>query len=86
MGHHQAVTDAAKEARVALLAYSGVLGGPEADYRPADDHKVTEQTILARLIERGTVMGSAEYAAEPSRPTGKTVSYENISPSSTWRS
>ncbi|GAA0346565.1 SDR family oxidoreductase [Streptomyces blastmyceticus] len=142
VAQHQAVTDAAKAAGVALLAYTGVLGGPEADYRLADDHKVTEQAILASglpytflrhgwynenptlnltpIIERGTVVGSAgdgriasasradfaaaavavltgqghenkayelngdtawshaEYAAELSRQTGKTISYQNV--------
>ncbi|MFE6888703.1 SDR family oxidoreductase [Streptomyces sp. NPDC057694] len=43
---HQAVIDAAKEAGVALLAYTGVLGGPDADFTLADEHKVTEQAIL----------------------------------------
>ncbi|MFD8566525.1 SDR family oxidoreductase [Streptomyces sp. NPDC059639] len=43
---HRAVIDAAKEAGVALLAYTGVLGGPDADFTLADEHKVTEQAIL----------------------------------------
>ncbi|MFF6998049.1 SDR family oxidoreductase [Streptomyces sp. NPDC008313] len=43
---HRAVVDAAAEAGVALLAYTGVLGGPAADFRLADEHKVTEQVIL----------------------------------------
>ncbi|WP_425830703.1 SDR family oxidoreductase [Streptomyces fractus] len=43
---HQAVIDAAKAAGVALLAYTGVLGGPDADFALADEHKVTEQAIL----------------------------------------
>ncbi|MEV3859521.1 SDR family oxidoreductase [Streptomyces sp. NPDC050095] len=43
---HQAVIDAAKDAGVALLAYTGVLGGPEADFALADEHKATEQAIL----------------------------------------
>ncbi|WP_262706161.1 MULTISPECIES: SDR family oxidoreductase [Streptomyces] len=42
---HQAVLDAAKEAGVALLAYTSVLGGPAADFSLADEHKVTEQAI-----------------------------------------
>lgn len=42
---HQAVIDAAKEAGVALLAYTSVLGGPAADFRLADEHRVTEQAI-----------------------------------------
>ncbi|MET9658966.1 SDR family oxidoreductase [Streptomyces sp. NPDC006510] len=43
---HTAVIDAAKAAGVAQLAYTGVLGGPGADFRLADEHKVTEQLIL----------------------------------------
>ncbi|MEV1020209.1 SDR family oxidoreductase [Streptomyces sp. NPDC050264] len=43
---HQAVIDAAKAAGVASLAYTGVLGGPDADFALADEHKVTEQAIL----------------------------------------
>ena len=42
---HQAVIDAAKEAGVALLAYTSVLGGPAADFRLAEEHQVTEQAI-----------------------------------------
>lgn len=38
--------DAAKAAGVAQLAYTGILGGPEADFLLADEHKVTEQLIL----------------------------------------
>lgn len=43
---HRAVIDAAKEADVARLVYTGVLGGPEANFRLAEDHKGTEQAIL----------------------------------------
>lgn len=43
---HGAVIDAAKAAGVAQLAYTGVLGGPEADFLLAAEHKVTEQLIL----------------------------------------
>ncbi|MFG2592968.1 SDR family oxidoreductase [Streptomyces sp. NPDC048438] len=43
---HAAVIDAAKEAGVAQLAYTGVLGGPEADFLLAEEHKATEQLIL----------------------------------------
>ncbi|MFD7502607.1 SDR family oxidoreductase [Streptomyces sp. NPDC059850] len=42
---HQAVIDAAKEAGVALLAYTSVLGGPAADFTLADEHRATEQAI-----------------------------------------
>ncbi|MFF1376995.1 SDR family oxidoreductase [Streptomyces sp. NPDC058308] len=43
---HRAVVDAAREAGVALLAYTGILGGPDADFELAAEHKVTEQLIL----------------------------------------
>ncbi|MFJ4838286.1 SDR family oxidoreductase [Streptomyces sp. NPDC088746] len=43
---HTAVIDAAKAAGVAQLAYTGALGGPEADFLLAEEHKVTEQLIL----------------------------------------
>ncbi|QLH23387.1 SDR family oxidoreductase [Streptomyces sp. Rer75] len=45
VAQHQAVIDAAKEAGVALLAYTSVLGGPAADFRLADEHRATEQAI-----------------------------------------
>ncbi|SDN59377.1 SDR family oxidoreductase [Streptomyces wuyuanensis] len=43
---HTAVVSAARAAGVAQLAYTGVLGGPEADFELAAEHKVTEQAIL----------------------------------------
>ncbi|HEY9437888.1 MAG TPA: SDR family oxidoreductase [Streptomyces sp.] len=43
---HTAVIEAAKAAGVAQLAYTGVLGGPAADFQLAAEHKVTEQLIL----------------------------------------
>ncbi|MEW2413437.1 SDR family oxidoreductase [Streptomyces sp. NPDC046866] len=43
---HTAVIEAAKAAGVAQLAYTGILGGPEADFDLAAEHKVTEQAIL----------------------------------------
>ncbi|WP_326658621.1 SDR family oxidoreductase [Streptomyces sp. NBC_00385] len=46
VAQHTAVIEAAKAAGVAQLAYTGVLGGPDADIRLADEHKVTEQLIL----------------------------------------
>lgn len=46
MPQHTAVIDAAKAAGVAQLAYTGVLGGPDADFQLAAEHKVTEQLIL----------------------------------------
>ena len=42
---HLAVVAAAKAAGVALLAYTSVLGGEEAGFRLADEHKVTEAAI-----------------------------------------
>lgn len=43
---HEAVIDEAKEAGAARLVYTGVLGGPDADFKLAEDHKGTEQAIL----------------------------------------
>jgi NAD(P)H dehydrogenase (quinone) len=43
---HTAVIEAAKAAGVALLAYTSVLGGPEADFDLAAEHKVTEKLII----------------------------------------
>jgi NAD(P)H dehydrogenase (quinone) len=43
---HTAVIDAAQAAGVAQLAYTGALGGPEADFRLAEEHKETERLIL----------------------------------------
>jgi NAD(P)H dehydrogenase (quinone) len=43
---HGAVIDAAAAAGVAQLAYVGAFGGPEADFRLADDHRATEQLVL----------------------------------------
>ncbi|WP_129842924.1 NAD(P)H-binding protein [Streptomyces sp. RFCAC02] len=43
---HTAVIAAAKAAGVARLAYTGVLGGPDADFLLADEHKATERAIL----------------------------------------
>ncbi|MEV1044526.1 SDR family oxidoreductase [Streptomyces sp. NPDC049916] len=44
---HTAVIEAAKTAGVAQLAYTGILGGPDADFALADEHKETERLILA---------------------------------------
>ncbi|MGW0669093.1 NAD(P)H-binding protein [Streptomyces sp. NPDC002746] len=46
VAQHAAVIDAARAAGVAQLAYTGILGGPDADFLLADEHKVTEQLIL----------------------------------------
>ncbi|MFF9849736.1 NAD(P)H-binding protein [Streptomyces litmocidini] len=47
VAQHAAVVSAAKAAGVAQLAYTGILGGPEADFALADEHKATEELILA---------------------------------------
>jgi len=46
VAQHQSVIDAAKAAGVARIAYTSVLGGPEADFDLAADHISTEQAIL----------------------------------------
>ncbi|MEU4095309.1 SDR family oxidoreductase [Streptomyces sp. NPDC026673] len=43
---HTAVIEAAKEAGVARLVYTGVLGGPAADFRLAEEHQATERVLL----------------------------------------
>ncbi|MEV6264898.1 SDR family oxidoreductase [Streptomyces sp. NPDC051784] len=43
---HTALIEAAKAAGVAQLAYTGILGGPDADFELAAEHKVTERLIL----------------------------------------
>ncbi|GGT13348.1 NAD(P)-dependent oxidoreductase [Streptomyces kurssanovii] len=139
---HTAVIEAAKAAGVAQLAYTGVLGGPEADFDLAAEHRATEQLILdagvpytflrngwytenytaalSPVLEHGAVVGSAgdgriasatradyaaaaaavltgdghlgrayelsgdtawslaEYAAELSRQTGRTITYNEV--------
>ncbi|MET9677375.1 NmrA family NAD(P)-binding protein [Streptomyces sp. NPDC006482] len=50
VAQHAAVIDAAKAAGVAQLAYTGVLGGPEADFDLAAEHKETEALILASAL------------------------------------
>lgn len=46
VSQHTAVVEAAKAAGVAQLAYTGVLGGPHADFQLAAEHKATERVIL----------------------------------------
>ncbi|MFE9459160.1 SDR family oxidoreductase [Streptomyces californicus] len=46
VAQHAAVIDAAKAAGVAQLAYTGILGGPDADFTLADEHRATERLIL----------------------------------------
>ncbi|WP_175407668.1 SDR family oxidoreductase [Streptomyces sp. TRM64462] len=46
VAQHTAVITAAKAAGVAQLAYTGLLGGPDADFDLAAEHKVTEQVVL----------------------------------------
>ncbi|WP_128979744.1 NAD(P)H-binding protein [Streptomyces roseicoloratus] len=43
---HAAVITAAKAAGVAQLAYTGILGGPAADFVLAEEHQATERAIL----------------------------------------
>ncbi|SDE32427.1 SDR family oxidoreductase [Glycomyces harbinensis] len=43
---HKAVIDAAKNAGVALLAYTSVLGGPAADFELAREHQITERYLI----------------------------------------
>ena len=43
---HKAVIDAAKNAGVALLGYTSVLGGPAADMELAREHQATERYII----------------------------------------
>jgi NAD(P)H dehydrogenase (quinone) len=50
VAQHTAVVEAATKAGVALLAYTGILGGPDADFSLADDHKATEELILASQL------------------------------------
>lgn len=139
---HTAVIEAARAAGVAQLVYTGVLGGPDADFELAADHKATERLILdsglpytflrngwytenytenlAPVLEHGAVVAAAgegrvasagradyaaaaatvltgeghlgkvyelsgdtawsfaEYAAELSRQTGRTIVYNNV--------
>ncbi|HWU10353.1 MAG TPA: NAD(P)H-binding protein [Streptomyces sp.] len=42
---HRTVVDAAPAAGVALLACTGILGGPEADFTLGQDHQATEEII-----------------------------------------
>ncbi|GAA2813201.1 NAD(P)H-binding protein [Kribbella solani] len=46
LDQHKTVIALAKEAGVARIAYTSVLGGPEADFELAADHRATEQAIL----------------------------------------
>lgn len=144
VAQHTAVIAAARAADVAQLAYTGILGGPDADFDLADEHRVTERLILdsgvphtflrngwytenytanlGPVLEHGTVVGNAgdgriaaaaradyaaaaaavltgeghlgaayelsgdtawslaEYAAELTRQTGRTVTYTELTP------
>jgi NAD(P)H dehydrogenase (quinone) len=46
LDQHKSIIAIAKEAGVARIAYTSVLGGPEADFELATDHRATEQAIL----------------------------------------
>ncbi|MEU1277936.1 SDR family oxidoreductase [Streptomyces sp. NPDC005805] len=142
VAQHTAVIGAARAAGVAQLAYTGILGGPEADFELADEHRETERLILgsdlpytflrngwytenytenlAPVLEHGAVVANAgdgriasatradyaaaaaavltgdghlgrayelsgdtawslaEYAAELSRQTGRTIAYTEV--------
>jgi NAD(P)H dehydrogenase (quinone) len=43
---HKAVIDAAKDANVALLGYTSILGGPAADIELAREHQITERYLI----------------------------------------
>ncbi|MEU6209328.1 SDR family oxidoreductase [Streptomyces sp. NPDC047023] len=47
VAQHTAVLEAARAAGVAQLAYTGILGGPEADFDLAAEHTATERAVLA---------------------------------------
>ncbi|MFD8546384.1 SDR family oxidoreductase [Streptomyces sp. NPDC059649] len=47
VNQHRTMIDAAREAGVALLAYTSVLGGPTATFSLAEEHLATEQALLA---------------------------------------
>jgi NAD(P)H dehydrogenase (quinone) len=46
VAQHTAVINAAKDAGVARIAYTSVLGGPAADFALATEHLITERAIL----------------------------------------
>src|SRR5690242_10049431 len=46
LDQHKSIIAIAKDAGVARIAYTGALGGPEADFDLAADHRATEQAIL----------------------------------------
>lgn len=46
LDQHKSIIAIAKDAGVARIAYTSVLGGPEADFDLAADHRATEQAIL----------------------------------------
>ncbi|GGZ53863.1 SDR family oxidoreductase [Streptomyces subrutilus] len=46
VAQHTAVLEAARAAGVAQFAYTGILGGPEADFDLAAEHTVTERAVL----------------------------------------
>ncbi|WP_030902477.1 SDR family oxidoreductase [Streptomyces sp. NRRL F-5126] len=64
-GQHAAVIDAAKEAGAAQLAYTGVFGGPAADFLLAADHRETEQLILDSAVPY-TFLRNGWYTDAPS--------------------
>ncbi|WP_372451693.1 SDR family oxidoreductase [Glycomyces salinus] len=69
---HTAVIDAAKEAGVALLAYTSILGGPDADFELAREHQGTE----AYLVDSGlpyTLLRNGWYHENYTEALGQAV-------------
>ncbi|WP_328998086.1 NAD(P)H-binding protein [Kribbella sp. NBC_00709] len=46
LDQHKSIIAIAKDAGVARIAYTSALGGPEADFDLAADHRATEQAVL----------------------------------------
>ena len=69
---HTAVTEAAKEAGVALLAYTSILGGPEADFDLAAEHIATERAIIDSGVPY-TLLRNGFYHEVYAEQLGQTV-------------
>ncbi|GAB4000852.1 SDR family oxidoreductase [Glycomyces albus] len=77
VAQHTAVIDAAKEAGVALLAYTSILGGPEADFELAREHQGTE----AYLVDSGlpyTLLRNGWYSENYTEALGQAVAAGGI--------
>lgn len=78
---HTAVIDAAEDAGVALLAYTSILGGPEADFELAREHQGTE----AYLVESGlpyTLLRNGWYHENYTEALGQAVAAGGVLTSS----